>query len=173
MAKENYYKKAFDEYVGNQNKTWRVINELTSRKFKSSFVKEIKHEDVTVTDSPGLANAFNNNFVTVGPKLAEEISSNISNCSTLYYLSGHLHELESSQLKTKDNFTVFSLLSKLSKSKATGLDKILARLLRECSDLISNSLCLIFNVPFLLVFFPMSGNVLKFYLYSSRVVVLS
>ena len=26
LAKENYYKKAFDEYVGNQNKTWRVIN---------------------------------------------------------------------------------------------------------------------------------------------------
>ena len=77
--------------------------------------------------------------------MAEEIPSNISNCSSLYYLSGHLHELESSQLKTKDNFTVFSLLSKLSKSKATGLDKISARLLRECSDLISNSLCLIFN----------------------------
>ena len=37
------------------------------------------------------------------------------------------------------------MLSKLSKSKATGLDKISARLLRECSDIISNSLCLIFN----------------------------
>ena len=49
LAKENYYKKAFDECVGDQNKTWGVINELTSRKFRSSFVKEIKHEDVTVT----------------------------------------------------------------------------------------------------------------------------
>ena len=53
--------------------------------------------------------------------------------------------LESFQLKTIDNSTVFSSLSKLSKSKATGLDKISARLLRECSEIISNSLCLIFN----------------------------
>ena len=37
------------------------------------------------------------------------------------------------------------MLYRLSKSKATGLDKISARLLRECADLISNSLCLIFN----------------------------
>ena len=90
MAKENYYKKAFDECVGDPNKTWGVINELTSRKSKSSFVKEIKLEDVTVTDSPGLANAFNNHFVTIGPKLAEKIPSNIDNCSPLHYLSGHL-----------------------------------------------------------------------------------
>jgi hypothetical protein len=39
----------------------------------------------------------------------------------------------------------FSLLSKLSKSKATGLDKISARLLRVCSDLIAQSICSIFN----------------------------
>ena len=129
LAKENYYKKAFDECVVDQNKTWGVINKLTSRKFKSSFVKEIEHEDVTVTDSPGLANGFNNHFVTISPKLAEEIPSNIYNCSSLHYLSRHFHELESFQLKTIDNSTVFSLLSKLSKSKATGVDEISARLL--------------------------------------------
>ena len=145
LAKGDYYKKAFDGCVGDPNKTWGVINELTSRNSKSSFVKEIKLEDVTVTDSPGLANAFNNHFVTIGQKLAEEIPSNINNCSPLHYLSGHLRDLESFQLKTIENSTVFSLLSKLSKSKATDLDKISARLLRECSDIISNSLCLIFN----------------------------
>ena len=39
----------------------------------------------------------------------------------------------------------FVLLSKLCKSKATGLDRISARLLRESADLIANSLCSIFN----------------------------
>ena len=39
----------------------------------------------------------------------------------------------------------FFHLSNLSKSKATGLDGISARLLRECPDLISESLTLIFN----------------------------
>ena len=40
---------------------------------------------------------------------------------------------------------VFSLLNKLSKSKATGLDNISAKLIRECADLISIPLCNIFN----------------------------
>ena len=63
----------------------------------------------------------------------------------MHYLSGHLHDLESFHLKTIDNSAVFSLLFKLGKSKATGPDKISTRLLCECSDIISNSLCLIFN----------------------------
>ena len=43
------------------------------------------------------------------------------------------------------NKTIHSLLSKLSVSEATGLDKISARLLRVCPDLIADSLCSIFN----------------------------
>ena len=40
---------------------------------------------------------------------------------------------------------MFSLLSKLCKSKATGLDRISAKLLRVCLDLIAESFCAIFN----------------------------
>ena len=40
---------------------------------------------------------------------------------------------------------VFSLLNKLNKSKATGLDKIAARLIRECADLSCIPICDIFN----------------------------
>ena len=49
------------------------------------------------------------------------------------------------QLKETRPSIVFSLLSKLSVSKATGLDKISAKLLRVCPDLIADSLCSIFN----------------------------
>ena len=40
---------------------------------------------------------------------------------------------------------VFALLSKLCKSKATGLDNISAKLLRECLDVLAESLTHIFN----------------------------
>ena len=40
---------------------------------------------------------------------------------------------------------VLSQLNKLCKRKATGLDSVSARLLRECADLISGSLALVFN----------------------------
>ena len=48
----------------------------------------------------------------------------------------------------------FSLLSKLCKSKATGLDNISAKLLRECPDLIAESLTYIFNQSLLTGIFP-------------------
>ena len=49
---------------------------------------------------------------------------------------------------------VFSLLNKLSKSKASGLDKITARLIRECADLICISICKIFNCSLTTGIFP-------------------
>ena len=49
---------------------------------------------------------------------------------------------------------VLSLLNKLNKSKATGLDKISARLVRECADLICIPLCHIFNQSLSLGIFP-------------------
>ena len=41
---------------------------------------------------------------------------------------------------------VFSYLNKLCRSKATGLDNISARIVRECADFISVSLCYLFNI---------------------------
>ena len=49
---------------------------------------------------------------------------------------------------------MFSLLTKLSKSKATGFDKIPARLTKECSDQIASSLCSIFNSAIISGIFP-------------------
>ena len=40
---------------------------------------------------------------------------------------------------------MFSLINKLNKSKATGLDRISARLIRGCADLICEPICDIFN----------------------------
>ena len=51
----------------------------------------------------------------------------------------------SSSLRKQHRHIFFSLLSKLCKSKATGLDNISAKLLRECPDLIAESLTYIFN----------------------------
>jgi len=41
-AKELYYKRALDENEGNSRQTWRIINELTSRKTNNCCIKEIK-----------------------------------------------------------------------------------------------------------------------------------
>ena len=40
-AKELYYKRALDGNEGNSRQTWRIVNELTSRKTNNCCIKEI------------------------------------------------------------------------------------------------------------------------------------
>ena len=55
---------------------------------------------------------------------------------------------------------VFSHLNKLCGSKATGLDNISAKIIRECADLISVSLCDLFNKSLFSGIFLTIGNML-------------
>ena len=143
-AKENHYKTALCENEKNLKRTWSIINEITSRKQTLSLVKEVKCNDKTFTDPNQICEVFNEHFASIGPKLAEEIPANVTGHSHLDYLTIQNHE-HSFQFQETNTSAVFSLLSKLCKSKATGLDRISAKLLRVCPDLIAESLCAIFN----------------------------
>lgn len=79
--------------------------------------------------------------------------------------SSHLDYIEETEhrfdLTTTESSKIFTLLSKLCKSKATGLDKISARLLRECADLIAPSLSFIFNRSIVTGIFPVEWKCSK------------
>jgi len=151
QAKEKFFKNALCENEGNSHMTWRIINELTSRKIHSSSVKEIKLDNSSISDPLELSSAFNDHFSSIGQKLINAIQQKGDTLSYLDYVKETEHRFE---LKNTDCSTVFSLLSKLCKSKATGLNKIWARLLRECADLVASSLCAIFNKSIVSGVFP-------------------
>ena len=134
--------------------TWRVINDLTSRKTNGPSIKEIKQNGISICNSQELATAFNHHFATVGPKLANEIPLNNNGRTHLHYLNNPLPDITNLELMPTSRSKVLSLLSKLSKSKATGLDKISAKLLRICADLIDDSLLLIFNTSIATGIYP-------------------
>ena len=144
LAKESYYKNAFCESEKKLKKTRSTINELTSRKTNEQHINEIKLNESTLSDSQKISKEFNNHFAGLGPKLANEIPVSESSRSFLDYLGCNSLNTKF-DLKPTDRSTVLSLLSKLCKSKATGLDKISARLLRESADLLAESLCTIIN----------------------------
>ena len=112
----------------------------------------------SLCDPQELLSVFNDHFSSIGPKLANEIQHIGNNPSHLDYLKEIDHRFE---LKTTEYSKVLSLLSKLCKSKATGLDKISARLLRECADLIASSLCSIFNRSIVSGVFPVEWKCSK------------
>ena len=100
----------------------------------------LKVNGLTITNPLELSNEFNNHFANIGPKLASEIDCDSS--SYQRYLAGTDKRFE---LQPTNPNKVFSFLNKLDKSKATGLDTISARFVRECADLICVPICDIFN----------------------------
>ena len=149
-AKQRYYHSTLSEHKSDSKKTWEIINEITSRKSGKISVKELKVNGQSITNSNVLADEFNNHFATIGPKLASEIPSQCNN-SHLEYLT---NTNERFQFRPTTTNQVLSLLNKLNKSKATGLDKISARFVRECADLICIPLCHMFNQSLSLGIFP-------------------
>ena len=95
-------------------------------------VASLKVNGVSITNPTVLSNQFNNHFATIGPELASNIDSSNSD-GYQKYLTGTDKRF---QLNPTSTNKVLSLLNRLKKSKAAGLDKISARLLRECADLI-------------------------------------
>ena len=150
-AKEMYYKSAFKHSSGSSRKTWQTINELTSRNSSNLSVREVKLDGNSVLKPQQVSEAFNKHFASIGPRLAGEIHAYTNDFSYRDFLSGTDKRFE---LQPIDNNRVRFLLFKLCTSKATGLDMISARLLRECTDLISYSLCEIFNLSIITGVFP-------------------
>ena len=148
-AEKAYYNNSFNNYAGDQRKTWKTINELTSRKSNKTIINEIQYQGLKSSNQAEVAELLNTFFIEIGPRL----SRNVSNVDTTYkeFLSGTSKEFVFKEITSAH---IYSLLSKLCKSKATGLDSISAKLLRECPDLIAESLTLIFNQSLLTGIFP-------------------
>ena len=111
------------------------------RNFKSNSIPQLKISDTIISDNLMMAEAFNDFFVSIGPKLsaeidhdAQDLSQNISTSPMTLLTLSEINEYE-----------VFLLLSNLKTSKSTGMDSIPARVLRISAEIISPSLTWIFN----------------------------
>ena len=100
-------------------------------------------------------NAFKDHFSTTGTKLANEVPLVTDGSSYTDYIASSNNKFIFSSISSSN---VFSLLNKLSKSKATGLENISAKLIRECANLISIPLCNIFNNSLSSGLFPDDWN---------------
>ena len=54
--------------------TWKLINSLMSCNNKSNLIKEIKVDDQIISNNNKVAEAFNDYFINIGPKLASDVT---------------------------------------------------------------------------------------------------
>jgi len=152
LANVLFYNNKFIEANGDPRKTWQIINDLTSRKAVNSSIRGINLTGISISESSDLSNAFNDHFSSVGPKLDNDIPLSNKN--------DHCHQKYVRSINNRFEFCptnggqVFKLLNKLNKSKGAGLDKLSNRLIRECADLISPHIAIIFNCCLATGIFP-------------------
>jgi len=71
LAKQDYWGKNFDSSVNDTKMTWKHLNVLLNRtNDKSKFPDYFIHNGSKFSTDNEIANAFNNYFNEIGPKLA-------------------------------------------------------------------------------------------------------
>ena len=105
---------------------------MTGRKSEKAIINELKFKDKILTDPTEIVEGFNKFFAEIGAKLSDNIEP-IDICCGKFVnqsISGNFN-FSFQQISPS---LVSSHLCKLCLRKATGLDTVSARLLRECFD---------------------------------------
>ena len=149
QAKQNYFSMNTAIVQKYPRKTWRLINDLNSRKANEAP----NFEGSALTNPADISEAFNSYFTTIGEKLANEIPS--STVDPIYYISptNSVFTVEEIDVSTVDH-----LLRKINVNKATGLDGIRGKLLKMAASILSPSLTQIFNKSLFKGIYPRLEN---------------
>ncbi|KAI8483781.1 hypothetical protein Bbelb_384390 [Branchiostoma belcheri] len=140
--KRSHFAKAVSEAKGDQSLMWKFINTFTGRSKSKGRVQKLVRADNTSTSDPSeMAQEFNDYFSSCASRLTDEIPDSqedplrhIPDLSTKFSFEG----VEESK--------VMNDLLRLKTRKATGLDKIPAKLLKDSAPVIAKPLTHIFNL---------------------------
>ena len=140
-TKRDYFMTQFNTAKRDPKNTWRLINEITSRKTSvNSNVKAIKQEGVKLTNSADITNTFNNYFTTIGDNLANKIPC--SDVNPIFYTSPVNSAFSFAEISLE---SVLKTLKSINPNKASGPDNIPNKVLKMAAEILSPSLSAIFN----------------------------
>ena len=150
LAKKHYVSDNLNANKGNSRKTWKVINELTSRNSgKSANILEIKADHRIVNDPMDRAETIYEHFSNVAQVLAHDIPLVDVNAESYLERTDCLFSLQTLSVSI-----VLSFLKKIDEKKATGLDRIPSKLLKMADSINAPSLTSIFSKSILTGIYP-------------------
>ena len=154
-AKKEYYKTQIQNQSGDPKRAWRTVNNILGRKHPDGGINEITVDNKPISSPGDIAQLFNDYFINIGPKLASSIVSDCSYSEFLTKVQGEFcfKLIEVSQIR--------KLFNSLSLSKATGIDRISAKILKLASPIISKPIAEIINRSIVSQIFPNEWKIAK------------
>lgn len=131
VAKRDYFMNNLDKSKGDIRNTWKLINELSSRQYKTTDIPEVKIDEQSITSAVEIAEAFNSHFTSIGEKLANEIPR--IDIKPEWYMKPTDKKFSFRKIQECE---VYKLISELDSNKATGLDKIPCKILKLAVDVV-------------------------------------
>ena len=139
-----YFSKSIETNKDDLRKTCKILKQAMGRDVKATSIDHVKlGDDDIISDKLKISEAFNEHFVSLGERLAEEIPE--SAFTSGVYLSKTKKNSAKFVFRKIQPNQIIKLLSKLKNGKASGLNLISNKFLKISKDIIAQSLCDIFN----------------------------
>ena len=141
VAIETHYRGLIEENKDNPKKTWKTINRMLDKSPQSITTSCLDVEGNRITKEADIAEALNQHFVTVGPKLAGKIEQRTNDDPLKYVVK------QSSVMKFNPVSDIFILnsIKQLKNWKAPGPDTIPTMLTKDAGEVICKPLAMMFN----------------------------
>ena len=142
---EAYYKSLVDETSHNPKEMWKTVNKVLNKDRARMFPSSVTYNGSKIKKPNEFAEAFNDHFATIGPKLASKIRSTIAD-DHLQYLSTDLSStVPLFAFKRVDEHLLKREINKLKCSKSPGYDKIPVKVIKDAVNILAKPLAAIFN----------------------------
>ena len=142
IAVREHYQGMIEVNKDNPKKMWKTINNVLDRGSAKTSIQCLNVNGCKITEDKQMAEALNQHFVTVGPRLAEELKSKSTDDPLRYISCSHPGVMNFRFLTSKE---INNSIKQLKLGKASGPDHIPVGLVKDASEYISNPLSLIYN----------------------------
>ena len=143
-TKYNYYNSRVANANSNSKRLWQIINEVIGNASKNQLPAAFKINEKSTSDLKEIAHAFNDNFSSIGTKLAASIPNTNTHFSS--YLRGSF--LNSLVLFPTAPQEIIDIVNNFDPKPSAGYDEIPVSVMKQSITFIAEPLAVIFNLSF-------------------------
>ncbi len=157
-AEKDFYKTKFNLFKGNMTQTWKLLNSVLNKKYKSSVVDTFVKDGKETSNAHEIVEYFNEYFTNIGDKLAESIPE--SSAPFTSFLDNRSY-CDSFMLFPTDAFEIRDIVHDFKDKSSYGFDSIPTCIVRKCITEISEPISALINSSFLSGVVPDSLKIAK------------
>ena len=151
---ESYFCNLIDENLNNPKEMWKTINKVLNKSQCSTTPRVVMYDGQHIENQKGIAEAFNNYFITIGLKLAEKIETKESDNPLKYFTNENAPTAPNFEFQPITSDLIKNEIKKLKCNKSSVYSKISIQFVKDAAEILCNPLPVILNSSFNMGIFP-------------------